>query len=408
MNRLITYIWQFFWTIEQVSDWSLIRQHSAYYSQDIECRPVELAVVFYNGYQAVCDNRNINLYSHSILGIAPEERYPEMLLYPSEEQFHLPSLFVQQGNVSSLEYKVICQERKRPLQFRSIVDYPPESTRILLLGLIARKAYRLVKQNVIRRIKQVLSINNLVVEMGLLSDDKVGVDDVDSIQPGKVIIAFVKDVERIRLIRYAIHCIHIMDFCLRDMNVGRNLGNDIEQGVHLDSSLLFPEERPLEQAQAKVYGGGVKGIELPVQYELPVQPLALRKTDHVVGELLEYPVIPVGVGVGNIAELDVSAAKSEMVTLILDGVNDTDGFSKAVAAGELSEHHHKKLVPACECLHILVSAVLLDDTIKYSLRQKLNELAEKIFSAIHAVWDFIQTAKMHNQFKSTRAVFAYN
>ena len=155
-----------------------------------------------------------------------------------KEKFHLPSLFVQHRKITGLEHKIVCQERKRPLQFRSIIDYPPESTRILLLGLIAR-----------------------------------------------------------------------------------------------------------------------------------------------------------------------TATKSEMVTLILDGINDADDFPEAVAAGKLSEHHHKKLVPACECLHILVSVVLPDDSIKYSLRQKLNELAEKIFSVFHAVRDFIQTAKMHNQFKSTRAVF---
>ncbi len=99
LNRLITYIRQLFGTIEQVLDWSLVRQHSACHSQDVECRPVELAVMFHNGYQTVCDNRNMDLYSHRILGIAPEERYPEMLLYPSEEQFHLPSLFVQPGKV---------------------------------------------------------------------------------------------------------------------------------------------------------------------------------------------------------------------------------------------------------------------------------------------------------------------
>ena len=51
-----------------------------------------------------------------------------------------------------------------------------------------------------------------------------------------------------------------------------------------------------------------------------VQPLALSKIDHVVGELFKYPVVPVGIRVGNIAELDVSSAKSEMITLILDGI----------------------------------------------------------------------------------------
>jgi len=82
---LITYIRQLFGTIEEVSDWSLVRQHSAYYSKDIERCPLEFTVVFDNGYQAVCDNRNIDLYPHSVLSVAPKGRDSEMLLYPSEE-----------------------------------------------------------------------------------------------------------------------------------------------------------------------------------------------------------------------------------------------------------------------------------------------------------------------------------
>lgn len=377
MNSLATYIRQFFGAIEKVSDWSLVRQHSAYNSQDIKGRSLEFAVVLDNGYQAVCDNRNIDLYPNSVLCVAPEGCHSEMLLYPSEEQLNLPSLLVQQSYISSLEHKVVCQERERSLQFRSIVDYPTETTGILLLGLIAREAYRLIKQNVIRVVHQVFSVHDFVVEMRLLSDDEVGVDDVDSVQSGKVIIAFVKNVECIRLIRNIIHRIHIMDFCFRDMNIGRYLSHNVEKCVNLDSSLCFSEECPLEQTQA-------------------------------VGELFKYPVVPVGIRVGNIVELDFTAAKSEMITLILDGINDTDYFPEAVAARKLSVHHHKKLIPACECLHILVSTVLLDDSIEDSLRQKLNELTEKVFSAIHAGLYCSQAAKLRNQFKSTRDIFAYN
>ena len=408
MNGFFTYILQGFGTSKKVSDWSLVRQDAADHSEDIECRPFELAIMLDNGHKAVCDDRNVNLYSHSILSIAPEGRDSEMLLYPSEEQLNLPSLLVQQSNITGLEYNVVSQESERSLQFRSVVNYPPESSRILLLGLVARKAYRLVKQNVIRFIQQVFTVNNLVVEMRLLSDDEVGVDNVDSVQSGKVIIAFVKDVERIRLIRNVIHRIHIVDFSLRDMNVGRNLGHNIKQCVDFDASLRFSEECPLEQTQAEIYGGGVKRIELSMQDELPVQPLALCKIDHIVGELLEYPVIPIGVGVSHIAELDVSAAKSEMVTLILNGVDDADHLSEAVTAGKLAVHHHKKLIPACERLHILVSTILLDDSIKCSLRQKLNELTEKVLSSVHIVQDYIRTTNFGNQFKSTRAILAYN
>ena len=113
MIRLITYIRQFFGAIEKVSDWSLVRQHSAYNSQDIKGRSLEYAVVFDNGYQAVCDNRNIDLYPNSVLGISPEGCHSEMLLYPSEELLNLPSMLVQQSYITSLEHKVVCQKRER-------------------------------------------------------------------------------------------------------------------------------------------------------------------------------------------------------------------------------------------------------------------------------------------------------
>ena len=248
---MVTYGRQLFRSIEQVPYRGLVRQHSAHNSQDIEGRPLELAVVLNDGYQAVSDNRNIDLYPNSVLSVAPEGRDSEMLLYPSEEQFYLPSLLVQQSGIACLERKVVGQERERSLQFRSVVNDSPESTRILLLGLIARKAYRLIKQNVIRAVKQVLTFNNLIVEMRLLS-----------------------------------------------------------------------------------------------AHHLP----------------------------------------------------------EAVATGKLSEHHHKKLVPASESLHLPVASTLLDYSIKCSLGQKVDELIEDRFSAIHLGLSCLQAAKLRNHFKSTRAI----
>ena len=408
MNILITFIRQFFGIFKKVSDCCFVRQHPAHYSQDIECRPIKFAIVLDNSNQTVRDYRNIDLYSHCIFGVSPKGCNPKMLLYPSEEQFNLPSLLVQQGHITGLKHEVVCQERESPLEFRGVVDYSPEFTWKLLLGLSARKSYCLVKKNVVRLVKQVLPVNCLITEAGLLSDDKIGVDDVDFVQSGKVVIPLVKDVERIRLIRDVIHRINIMDFSFRNMNVCGNLGDNVKQGMNFDSSFCLPEESPLEQAKTEVYGGGVKSIEFSVQDELPVQSLALGKTNHIVGELLEYPVVPVRIGIGNVAELDVSATKSEMVTLGSDGVNDTDDFSETVATRKLSEHHHKKLVPTRERFYVFVATVLLDYSIKNSFRQKLHELTEKIFSAIHAVWDLIQAAKIHIKFKSTRVVFAYN
>lgn len=266
----------------------------------------------------------------------------------------------------------------------------------------------MVKQDIIRAFKQIFTVNDFVVEARLLPDNKERVDQVDPVQPGKVIIPFVKDIERIRLIWNVIHRIHIVNFRFRDMNVGRDLGNNVKKRVDLDTPLGHSEVSPFEQAHAEINGSGVERIELSTQDELPVKPLALCKVDHIVSKLLEYPVVTVGIGIGNITKLDVAYAKSEMITLIFDGINDANDFPKAITAGKLPKHHYKELVPARESLNILVSAILLYDSIKYSLWQKFNELTEKVFSAIHAVCCFIQAANMRNQFKSTRAIFDCN
>jgi hypothetical protein len=75
-----------------------------------------------------------------------------------------------------------------------------------------------------------------------------------------------------------------------------------------------------------------------------------------------------------------------MVTLILDGINDANDFSEAVTAGKLSEHHHKKLVPACECLHILVPIVLFDDSIKYLFGKNSTNWLKIYFPVFMQVW----------------------
>ena len=211
----------------------------------------------------------------------------------------------------------------------------------------------MIKQDVIHSFQKLFTINNLILEVRLLSDDKVRADSVHCMQPRKIIITFVKDVESIRLIRDLIHRIHIVNFCFRNMNVSRYLGYNVKQCVNFDTTLVFPKVCPLEQGQAKVYRGRVERIELPMQFEWPVNSFALSKIDHVVGKFFKYLVIPVQIGVGKVTKFYLSSAKSEMVTLIFDRVNDARDLSETVTGSQLPIHHNEQLIPAGECLHPL-------------------------------------------------------
>jgi hypothetical protein len=192
------------------------------------------------------------------------------------------------------------------------------------------------------------------------------------------------------------------------MNVSWYLGYNVKQSVNFDATLVFPEVCPLEQGQAKVYRGGVERIELSMQFERSVNSLALSKIDHEIGKLFKYLVVPVHIGVGKIAQFNLSNAKSEMVTLVFDRVNDTRDFSEAVTGSQLPVHHNKQLVPAGECLHPFVSVMSVNNHIKNSLRQEIHELTEYIFAAVHICLGLFTGCKMRNEFKSTRELFAFN
>ena len=403
MNSLIIRILDSFRTFEKVSDSGLVGQYSAQHSEGIECRSSKLTVVFDDGHEAVCDDCNIYLYSHSVLAGSPKGEHTKMLFYPPEEQFHLPSLFVEHCNVLSLDCKVIRKECERPIQFRSIVNYPPQLGWVLLLGQRAFKPYGLVKQNVIVPVQQIISRYDFIFEMLFRSDDEHRTDALNPVQSGKVVISFVKDIERIRLIRYLIHCLHIVKSRFRNVNVCGNLSDYIKQCMHFDSALGLSEVSPLKKAHAKVYRCRIKRVELTIKHKRLCDSLALSKINHIIGKLLKDLVVSVRIGIRHIAQLYISATETEMVALTLDGINDRSDFSEAVTACKLSEHHDKKLVPTGEMLHPLVSFMSFYNAVKDSFRKKTDELTEYVFARIHACLIIVQTANMGNQFKSTRS-----
>ena len=402
MNSLIIRILDGFRAFEKVSDRSLVGQDSVQYSEDIEHCSSKLADVLYNGYEAVCDDCNIYLYPHSILTGSPKRKNSEVLLYPPEEQFNLPSLLVEHCNILSLDRKVVGKEYERPFQFRSIVNYPPHLRWIFLHGQWAFEHYGLVKHNIVVRIQQIISRHDFILEMFLRSDDEHRSDALYPVQSGKDVISFVKDIERIRLIRYPIHRLHIVKSHFCNVNVCGNLSDYIKQCMHLDSALGLSEVNTFENAHAMVYRRRNKRIELSIEFKRSCDFLARNKVNHKVGKLFKDLVILVCIGIKYIAQLYVSATETEMVVLILDGINDRSDFSEAVTASKLSEHHDKKLIPTGEMIHPLVSFMSFHNAVKYSLRKKADELIEYVFARIHACPIIFSVANMENQFKSTR------
>ena len=210
-----------------------------------------------------------------------------------------------------------------------------------------------------------------------------------------------------RLMRNLIHHIPILNFCFRDMKLSRYLGYYVKQCVNFDATLVFSEVCPLEQAQAKVYRGVVESTELSRQFKRSVNSFALSKINHEIGKLFKYLVVPVHIGIGKVAQFNLSGAKSEMVALVFDRINDARELSEGVTGSQLPIHHNQQLVPAGECLHPFVSVMSLNNHIKNSLGQEIHKLTEYIFVAVHICLGLFTGCKMQNEFKSTRDFFCF-
>ena len=93
--------------LEQVSDAVRGECRFAKDTHDLKYGSTNLEVMFDDCNEAVCDDGNVYLYAHSIFRLAPETFNLKMLLDPLEEQFHLPPVLVEQGDVLCTEEEVV-------------------------------------------------------------------------------------------------------------------------------------------------------------------------------------------------------------------------------------------------------------------------------------------------------------
>ena len=158
---------------EELQNFILGEQGAAQNTYDLNDCATKLEVVFNDTDETVCDDGNVNLNAHCIVALTPERLDLEVLLDPFE-QLDLPSVYIKESDVLGSKIEIVRVLSERAVQARSIVDDTPDFTWILLLVLLLREDNGLVTQDVVRSVKDVLAINNLIVWPFLLTDDEEG------------------------------------------------------------------------------------------------------------------------------------------------------------------------------------------------------------------------------------------
>ena len=379
---IIGFLPVFLWG-EKLHDVILGEQRAAKDSHDLHDWSSKLEVLLNDSDETVCDDGDMDLNTYSIVALSPERLDPEMLLDPFEEQFHLPPVFIKEGNVLGRKVEVVRVVSERTMQLWSIVDDAPDAARILLLVLLLREGNGLVAQDIVCPVKDIVPIDDLILRTFLLTDDEEGARHCNPVKSGEVKVSSVKDIACQRLVCDPVHGIDIMHIGVGDTVEHRNLRDNVHLSVDLDTRLRASELRPEKERHAEVDGRGVNGIEPAVQFKLSCDPSLLSKEYHVESKLLKDAIVSEVVSLGKRALVDGCLSESEMKRLLTMSSCYICEFSQSFATHKLSKHKDEQLAPVRRSPVLGPVAGLGHKAFEIPLWKETGYLGENVLSEMH-------------------------
>jgi len=379
---------------EEFQNVILGEQGAAQNSHDLNDWTTKLEVVLNDTDETVCDDGNMNLNAHCIVALTPERLDLEVLLNPFEEELDLPPVFIKESDVLGSKTEVVRVVSERAVKVWSIVDDTPNFSRILLLVLLLREDNCLVAQDVVRSVKDVFAINNLIVRTFFLTNDKEGSGYGNLVKSVKVKVASVKDIACQRLVRKPVHGVDIMHVGIGNPVEHGNLRDDIHLRMDLDARLRTSELRPTKERHTEVDCRRVHGIEPAVQLKLSRNPSLLRKEHHVESKLLKDAAVSEVVSLGKRTLIDGSLSESEMKRLLSMGGCYICEFPQSTATLKLSEHEDEQLTPRRRCPILGPVAGLGNKALEVPLWKETGYLSENVLSNMHNYPKFDLGAKV--------------
>lgn len=373
---------------KQVPHILLYKKEASEDSNDLVDVSFKFHFMFDNSDETIGCYCRIDLYPDSGFGVSPESCHSQVLLYPFEEQLDLPTILVKEYYLLCRKEEVVCVEGKCPVEFGNESHYTSNCTGIIGSVPFPTESDCLVTENIGAVINSILSGFHHVCRMVFLPDYKERIHLLNVIEPSQIPIASIKNISGQRLIINHIKCVDIMDCGFGDIEHSGYLRDYIQLCMELYARLGASELRPFIDAHAQINCAGIKGIELATDAKFSVKACLLRLFNHMVGELLKHMPIPVSIASGEDVAVNGIFAKSEMERFLGMSRCDIGQLTKATAPEKLAEHENQQLSPVGQlpfggAVFDSVFNSALHDSFKFSLWQKVGDLAENISSCMH-------------------------
>ena len=136
----------------------------------------------------------------------------------------------------------------------------------------------------------------------------------------------------------------------------RHLSIYVIEGVYLDTALMLAELGPPKHGQTQVDGRGIESIYTATEFEDIVIRLLLASATRKYANSSKMRLSRFWLAFARLL-LVTCLPKAEVVALAAVSLDDDNQITQTLPIGQLSEHHHQRLIPASEVFHIAVAIV---------------------------------------------------
>ena len=206
------------------------------------------------------------------------------------------------------------------------------------------------------------------------------------VQATKIDVAFVHDIEGAGLETHMVEKMDIVHLTACNADKRRNIGSQVQLGMHLDSVFVSAMLRPGKQRQAQIDDGGIQGVnrsfEIHGQGLMGVKGAGLtdQKQGDVAIDFLVAQFVGLGQGVAR-----HSCLHSGMIEFGPDGPQTGFDIAQTLSPGELSKGHAIKLIETGKRADAMVALISIDAGLESPPRKEIHDLRENNSSLVH-VW----------------------
>ncbi len=343
-----------------------------------------MELLFNDGDEYIRGHGAPDLRLHCVLAGAQKTLDAQVLLDPFEEQFHLPTTFVQSGDRQWRQGHVVGQENQRLARPRILETNAPQLLGIILGNVKAIERDTLIANHAGGSLGR-SRVHPPGIHTTLGARDKERASLMEFVQPRKVQVAAIHDVKSAGFDQQNIEHVDITHLAVADMNESRNRPAQIQQRMHFYRCLRRAKWCPVEQAQAQIDGRGIQRVNGRIEsgvyrffgIEVP------RPCNQSHGQLvINAPVSLIQrIRQGRAGR---HAFQSHVKQLGLIGSKTNLDIAQGFAPGQLREGHHTKHIGATQGTHSRIAAVAFDDASKGLPWHVFHDLRKQRLAHVHA------------------------